>query len=98
MANSADPDQLASSEANWSGSTLFAKAGHIQAQQDQGYTTITHVLLRAFWQNFLCTTTPWWYNRTEQNIIKNRMEWNGYEMFIEWMEWFLLHYYAFGRV
>ena len=25
MANSADPDQLAS-EANWSGSTLFAKA------------------------------------------------------------------------
>ena len=26
--NSADPDQLASSEANWSGSTLFAKIGH----------------------------------------------------------------------
>ena len=25
MANSAEPDQLASSEANWSGSTLFAK-------------------------------------------------------------------------
>ena len=30
MASSADPDQLASSEANWSGSTLFAKAEHIQ--------------------------------------------------------------------
>ena len=29
MANSADPDQLSSSEANWSGSTLFAKAGYI---------------------------------------------------------------------
>ena len=27
MINSADPDQLASSEANWSGSTLFAKQG-----------------------------------------------------------------------
>ena len=27
MANSADPDQLASLEANWSGSTLFAKKG-----------------------------------------------------------------------
>ena len=27
MANSADLDQLASSEANWSGSTLFAKQG-----------------------------------------------------------------------
>ena len=30
MTNSADPDQLASS-----GSTLFAKAGYIQAQQDK---------------------------------------------------------------
>ena len=37
MANSADPDQLASSEANWSGSTLFAKAEYIRVQQDQGY-------------------------------------------------------------
>ena len=36
MANSADPDQLASEEANWSGSTLFAKAGSIWAQQDKG--------------------------------------------------------------
>ena len=31
MANSADSDQLATSEANWSGFTLFAKAGYIQA-------------------------------------------------------------------
>ena len=29
MTNSADPDQLASSEANISGSTLFAKTGHV---------------------------------------------------------------------
>ena len=36
MTNCADPDQLASSEANWSGSTLFAKAGYTRAQQDQG--------------------------------------------------------------
>ena len=34
MANSADPDQLV--EANWSGSTLFAKAGYIWVQQDKG--------------------------------------------------------------
>ena len=34
MANSADSDQLAS-EANWSGSTLFAKTGYILAQQDK---------------------------------------------------------------
>ena len=36
MTNSADSDQLASSEANWSGSTLFAKAGYIRVQQDKG--------------------------------------------------------------
>ena len=36
MANSADSDQLASSEANWSGSTLFAKAEYTWVQQEKG--------------------------------------------------------------
>ena len=36
MANSADPDQLVSSEANWSGSALFEKVGYIRVQQDKG--------------------------------------------------------------
>ena len=36
MANSADPDQLASSKANWYGSTLFAKAEYIWVQQGKG--------------------------------------------------------------
>ena len=36
MANSVDPDQLASSEANWFESTLSAKAGYIRIQQDKG--------------------------------------------------------------
>ena len=36
MTNSADQDQLASEQANWSGSTLFAKAGYIGVQQDKG--------------------------------------------------------------
>ena len=36
MANSADPDQLASSEANWLGSTLLAKAEYIRVQHDKG--------------------------------------------------------------
>ena len=35
MANSADSDHLASSEANWSGSTLFAKAGDTRPRQDK---------------------------------------------------------------
>ena len=37
MTNSADPDQLASSEANWSGSTLFTKAWYIRVQQGKGW-------------------------------------------------------------
>ena len=36
MTNSAVPDQLASEEANFSGSPLFAKAGNIQVKQDKG--------------------------------------------------------------
>ena len=36
MANIADPDQLAYSEANWSGSALFAKAGYIRVEHDKG--------------------------------------------------------------
>ena len=35
MANSEEPDQFTSSEATWSGATLFAKAGHIRVQQDK---------------------------------------------------------------
>ena len=42
MANSADPDQLASSEANWFGFTLFANAGYIRVQQDKGLGIQTH--------------------------------------------------------
>ena len=36
MANSADPDQLASEEANWSGSTLFEKVEYIRVQHNKG--------------------------------------------------------------
>ena len=36
MANSVAPDQMASSEANWSGVILFAKAAYIQVQQVKG--------------------------------------------------------------
>ena len=36
FADSVDPDQLASEEANWSGSTLSAKAVYIRVQQDKG--------------------------------------------------------------
>ena len=44
MANSAGPDQLASSEANWSGSTLFTKAGYIRVQQDTEINVCVEVL------------------------------------------------------
>ena len=34
MTNSADPDQLASEDANWAGSALFAMAGYIRVQEN----------------------------------------------------------------
>ena len=43
MVNSADPDQLASSEAKWSGSTLFAKAGYIRVK--------SYIELNFFWKS-----------------------------------------------
>ena len=36
MTNRADPDQLVSEEANWSESTLFAKAEFIRVQHIKG--------------------------------------------------------------
>ena len=35
MTNSVGPDQLASSEANWSGPTLFVKTGYTWVQRDK---------------------------------------------------------------
>ena len=43
MANSADPDQLASSETNWSGSTLFAQEGHIQVQHAENIDILSYL-------------------------------------------------------
>ena len=45
MTNSADTDQLGFSEANWSGSTLFAKAGYIRVQQDKGQEEYLVIIL-----------------------------------------------------
>ena len=50
MANSADPDQLASEEANWTGSTLFAKAGYIRIQQDKGFKFPFRTIFPAYTQ------------------------------------------------
>ena len=49
MANSADPDQLASSEANWSGSTLFAKAGYSQDTAGPGLIKFHYQCKGNFW-------------------------------------------------
>ena len=49
MTNSADPDQLASEEANWSVSTLFAKVGH--GWDQQGKVKAVYISLMAFDNN-----------------------------------------------
>ena len=45
MTKRADPDQLAFSDAKWSGIALFAKAGHNQAQQDMGLIIASHIFI-----------------------------------------------------
>ena len=58
MANSTDPDQLASEEANWSGSTLFAKSGYIQVWQDKGLCPFAYLLM--YLQTDDEQSRPWW--------------------------------------
>ena len=50
MANNADPDQLSSSEANWSGSTLFAKKGQVMVSKRR----VKLCTSNNYPQNFLC--------------------------------------------
>ena len=42
---------MAYSDAKWSGSTLFANAGHIWVQQDRDYDTFSHVWMICFQLN-----------------------------------------------
>ena len=55
MTNSADPDQLASEEANGSGSTLFAKTGHIIFSKRRVKSDLKYIYLLFF---FLCLCLP----------------------------------------
>ena len=58
MTKSADPDQLASSEANWSGTTLFAKTGHVMLSKrrvKQGLTNQKKIHLPTGQVNFFFT-------------------------------------------
>ena len=48
MTNSADPDQLAASEANWSRSALFEKAGYYQGSAWLGLRSCGAQLLLCF--------------------------------------------------
>ena len=61
MTNSADPDQLASSEANWSGSTLFAKAGYIGGQHDRGSKErpVLYLYLTFKWSENMASEKSW---------------------------------------
>ena len=70
MTNSADPDQLASEEANWSGSTLFANTAYIRAQQDKGLSSSKDHIIKVFWYLPLAFST------------KGQRKWNYLKMFL----------------
>ena len=71
MTNSTDPEQLASKEANWSGSTLFAKAGHIPGSARGGFKLnverdVKHQIIITMydhdcmkWENWKTNILPW---------------------------------------
>ena len=56
MTKSADPDQLASSEANWSGSTLFANTGHDVISKSDIFNS-SRILP---WKYVLIFVSIWW--------------------------------------
>ena len=66
MVNSADPGQLASSEANWSGSTLFAKAWVYLGSAGQGLTIKVPITTAAD-DNF-CYFFFYWSEKTSLDI------------------------------
>ena len=72
MANSADLDQLASSEAKWTGSTLFVKTGYIRVQQGtRVYKTIHYKMVLdiryCIWPNYL-TLHLGFFKNTGKNL------------------------------
>ena len=72
MANSADLDQ---SEANWSGSTLYAKAGHIQVQQDKD-KFVHNIHIQLFDNTCIPTQGCWWfYSFIVWLVPTSRMMW-----------------------
>ena len=69
MANNADPDQLASSEANWSGAALFAKTGYIWVQQDKGWNCKLSLKIHKRYLAFPC-----WYFRLGCELLAINMK------------------------
>ena len=70
MANSVDPDQLASSEANWSRSTLFAKQGisgfsrtrvNLHMLEETFWLAVAHSIYLVYhsYPKYLDTSTPY---------------------------------------
>ena len=80
MTNSADPDQLASSEAKWSGFTLFVKAGYIQMYRWATGDNFHEMLEPVFWEKsgkyqfVVCRISPESDKResTKQNLQQTK--------------------------
>ena len=74
MTNSADPDQLASEEANWSGSTLFARTGHVVFSKEKDLESSYFLWRQALVGFILIMSVPWlsWkLGQGYQNLTKD---------------------------
>ena len=80
MANSADSDQLASSEANWSGSTLFAKqdiSGFSRTRVNTKMTLYDHFSIWSVYSCLYATGYPRWLSRMHiRPVIRRSQVWS----------------------
>ena len=79
MINSADPDQLASSQASLSGSTLFAKTGHVMFSKRRVSFTKCPKIANTLFQDFLLFSCLC--------FAKHLMEWQTVQTLIRQLLW-----------
>ena len=84
MTNSADPDQLASSEANWSGSTLFAKAEYIQVEQDKGNCKLNQQYTWIIYSKPNLFACPFFFAQVHFDEVSNRIIHIVFSIFKVW--------------
>ena len=99
MTNSAAPDQLASSEANWSGSVLFAETGHVVLSKRRVKWSVQTLIRCCILQQLIwvCTVsqcrstgfTALW-RHSEKNSVAIDNHYLDFILGVVWLHWSLI--------